>query len=265
MKYIASVDDYLYALILPFFGVLLWIYYQLNQVDKRRVWFVLFITTILLLFYTAVFQIYSSIMIFIQDYVDRNVLGWQIPVPAFASLQCIFFIIFAPIVKWLLNLLLKNGCDLSLLSRIPIGLSIGALGFLCFGGGEYFALTTGACGLIWIVLGNVFLGLGEVFLYPPILTAIATFSPKRWAGTFMGIFSISLASSSFLAGQLANALAGKWVIRTVSATSILSLSYVRIALFLMITLAVSSLLFVCLQGWYKQQLTLIYDKNSSIK
>ena len=262
LKNIYYLDNFAYALILPFSALLIWLYGQINLIDKKRVGFILFITLILLLFYTAVFQIYSSLTIFIANYVNRDMFGWDIPVPAFASLQCIFFIIFAPIVNKGLSLLASRGYDLSLLSRIPIGLAIGTIGFIMFAVGEYLAHKFGGCGMIWIILGNIFLGLGEVFLYPPILTAIATFSPIRWAGTFMGIFSISLALSSFLSGKLASFLANTWTIKSVSTASILSLSYVKISMFLASVIIVCIVIFFYLSHWYKQELALIYNKNN---
>lgn len=263
LKYVSYFDDFLYFMILPFVALFAWIYNQLNFNDKQRIVFIIFTTFILLLFYTAVFQIYSSLTIFIAKNVDRNIFGWKIPVPAFAALQCVFFIIFAPIVKKALNLLQARGHELSLLSRIPIGLVIGAMGFVAFAIGEYFAGELGGCGMIWIVLGNMCLGLGEVFLYPPILTAIATFSPKRLAGTFMGIFSISLALSSFLSGQLASTLSSAWGATNNAKISILSLSYAKISISLLVLSAFSVLVLLSVRHWYHRQLKLIYDNNNA--
>src|SRR5690606_33621212 len=118
-----------------------------------------FLTLILLVFYIAVFQIYSSLTIFIQHYVARSVMRWEIPIAAFASLQCIFFIMCAPIVDRSLKFLSKKGFVLSLLTKISIGLFIGSLAFLSFGISEQTALQAGTCGISWIVLGNFFLGM----------------------------------------------------------------------------------------------------------
>ena len=239
--------------IAPLCVMFLWLYRQLNHDEKQRILFILFLTIILLLFYTAVFQIYSSLTIFVSSYVNRNVMGFKIPVPAFASLQCIFFILCAPIVERLLAVSRKIGYEPSLLIKIPTGLLIGTIGFLLFAFGEYEGIQSGTSGIGWIISGNFFLGFGEVFLYPPILAAIATFSPKRWAGTFMGTFSISLALSSYFSGQLAKWITNAWTINIRGNESIFHLGYAKIALFLIGVSIVSIMIFSYLQQWYHEQ------------
>jgi proton-dependent oligopeptide transporter, POT family len=240
----------------PLCVMAVWLYRQLNFNERQRIGFIFLLTIILLLFYIAVFQIYSSLTIFINHYVNRKVMEWEIPVPAFASLQCIFFIFCAPVVDRLLAISRKNGHEPSLLIRIPIGLLISIMGFLLFAFGEWAAQQSGYCKMGWIISGNFFLGLGEVFLYPPILTAIATFSPKRLAGTFMGAFSISLALSSYFSGQLANFITDRWV-KGMKIESVLDLGYARISMLLMGVLFVSVMIFSYIQKWYHGQRILI--------
>lgn len=239
-------------------GILfVWFCRKLNSLEKQYIGFVILLTIILLLFYVAVFQIYSSLTLFISQHVNRRLLNWEIPVPAFASLQCVFFILFAPIVERLLAILRKKGFDLSLLMKIPIGLLIGMMGFLFFAGGEWMASQNGNCGMGWLVAGNLCLGLSEVFLYPPILTAVATFSPKRWAGTFMGGFSISLAMSSYFSGYLAKFISQTWNANVSGNASIFCLGYVRIAAGLSAVIIVTAFIFSYLRQWYYTQQTLV--------
>lgn len=210
-----------------------------------------------MLFYIAVFQIYSSLTIFIEHYVNRNVMGWIIPVPAFASLQCIFFILCAPIVDRTLAILLKNGYTVSSLVKIQLGLMIGAIGFLLFASGEWSVHQFGYCGIVWLIFGNLFLGLGEVFLYPPILNAIASFSPKRFSSTFMGIFSISLALASYFSGQIAKTITDSVIINIKQNTSVFHLIYAKVAMVLIGLAIVSMIIFCQLNKWYHEQEKLI--------
>lgn len=252
-------SDKLHYLLAPFFLFCLWLYYEQNGADRARILFLLYLTFVLFLFYTAVFQIYSSLTLFITHYVNREIMGLAIPVPAFAALICIFFIVFAPLVKMILAALKKKGIELSLLSRVPIGLTISVLGFVMFAVAEYLAIENGSTHLLWIVLGNLFLGLGEVILYPPILTAIATFSPEKWAGTFMGVFSISVALSSFLSGQLAFHITKLWQ----KSPSIFNLSYGYIAFFLSLLVILSTIVFSKIKPWYMQELKIAYKNDAA--
>lgn len=229
------------------------IYYQLNLHERQRMKFVFFLTCILLLFYIAVFQIYSSLTLFIDHYVNRKVMEWEVPAPAFASLQCIFFILCAPIVEKLLFFLRKKGYSFSLLIKIPLGLAIGAMGFLFFGWAEWIVFQSGSCGIGRIVFGNFLLGLSEVFLYPPILMVVSSFSPRRWTGTFIGIFSISLALSSYFSGQVAKLIIQGWTINIQHETSVFYLRYARISLLLLGVSILSGMIFLCLSQWYRMQ------------
>lgn len=56
--------------------------------------------------------------IFISHHVNRSLMGWKIPVPAFSSLQCVFFIVCAPIVGKMVSLLQARGIHLSLLVKV---------------------------------------------------------------------------------------------------------------------------------------------------
>jgi len=226
---------------------------KLSSEERQQVGFIVLLTLILLSFYVSVFQIYTSLTIFISKYVDRHVFKWLIPTPAFSSLQCVFFIICAPVIKNIKNTLRKHGYQISLLATILLGLSIGTTGFAIFSIGEYFARSAGYCGMFWIILGNFFLGLGEVFLYPPILSAVSVFSPKKWLSTMMGGFSISLALSIYLSGKVANYVANQWTNLSVTHYSVLDLGYARISICLVGIALITLCVFLFLKKWYDQQ------------
>jgi len=247
--------------IIPLCFLAFLLYRQLNECERQRVKFIFFLTGILLLFYVAVFQIYSSLTLFIDHYVNRQIMGWEIPVPAFASLQCVFFILSAPIVERLLAVFRRKGYMMPLLIKIPVGLIIAAVGFSLFAFGKWIAFKSGSCGIEWIIVGNFFLGLGEVFLYPPILTVVSSFSPRKWAGTLMGGFSISLAFASYFSGKLAWLLTSRWMINTRQIESVFHLGYAKIVLLLIGISVLSIIMFSFLKKWYHLQINLL-NSNS---
>lgn len=239
--------------ILPLSLIIILLLRSLSSLEKKDILFILFLTIILLCFYISVFQIYSSLTVFIAHNVERKLWHFTIPVPAFASLQCIFFILWAPIVEPLYSLMLKKNIVLSLPAKILIGISIAACGFLFFAISEWKAIHQGFSGLWEIVVGNALLGLGEVFLYPPILAAVATFSPQRFAGTLMGGFSVALALASFFSSQLASLITSNWTTLG-NDWSILDLNYAKIAIYLLTIGILSAIIFRFLNRWYDNRL-----------
>ena len=260
LLYTSLISHLLVLSVIPLCVLGVFLFKALDVPELKRVGFLILLTAILMLFYTAVFQIYSSMTMFVANNVDRSVLGWNIPVPAFASLQCVFFILCAPFVERVLQFFRARGIDLSLLVRIPVGLLIGMVGFLVFAAAESVANHSGSCGMWWIVGGNFFLGLGEVLMYPPILSAIATFSPKRYAGTFMGLFSVALALASYFAGQLAKEITQGWVgLQQVG--SVMDLGYGRVSLGLMGLVVLVGVVFLAVRRWYGEQYKIVYSAS----
>lgn len=254
--FLTNIDWFDWLILIAIFifgGLITAFWYTLDDEKRKNLGFILVLTVILLIFYIAVFQIYSSLTIFITHYVRREFMQWQVPIPLFASLQCIFFILCAPLVERGLAVLNSRGIEIGLLQKVIIGLSLGAVGFLFFSIGEAIARVSGSCGMEWVILGNFFLGFGEVFLYPPILAAVANFSPKGWIGSVIGGFSIALAGSSYFAGVVANFLTNQWKQAFGWQDSVFNLSYVKIATCLVGLVIVSGLVFSLLQKWYQRQ------------
>jgi dipeptide/tripeptide permease len=155
------------------------------------------------------------------------------------------------------NSLNEKGFVISLFIKILIGLIISAVGFLFFAYAEWCAQQKGLCGMEGIILGNFCLGLGEIFLYPPILSNIAHFSPKRFAGTLMGMFSISLALASYFSGHFASIVSRYWINPIPSNKSIFKLAYADISFFLFGIFIISGIIFYFLRKWYNKQVLLI--------
>jgi len=57
--------------------------------------------------------------------------------------------------------------------------------------------------LLWVILGDFFLGAGEICLAAPVLSVISQFMPKNLQGTMMGVWFLAIAFAGFLSGILA--------------------------------------------------------------
>lgn len=181
------------------------------KMERNRVWVLLILCFCCVFFFMASLQTASSVSLFINRDVNRTLWGWEIPTIMFSSLYPFFVIVTAPILVWMW----KKSTQQQLLSLLKIvaGMLLGSLGFIFFSlaafmSSKYFS---SHAPLLFIILGNVCLGAGEVCLVPAILTAMSSLAPARMQGTMVGVLFLSLACGGYLSGVLA-----KWSINAVA-------------------------------------------------
>ena len=89
--------------------------------------------------------------------------------------------------------------------------------------------------LLWVILGDFFLGAGEICLAAPVLSVISQFMPKNLQGTMMGVWFLAIAFAGFLSGILAELTDSLNFIHT-KAMSLSSFNHVFLAMVLLAVL-----------------------------
>lgn len=176
-----------------------------SKEDKLKIISCLSLILMGLVFYTLYQQAYTSIVLFINRSVERNVFGIEIPTIAYFSLNAVWVIILGPILAWLYNYLGKKGKDLSVTLKFPIGLLVTTFCFFSLNLGSYFANELGMVSSIWIVLAYFFYTLGEMLVGALGVAMITHIAPKRMYGIMMGSwFFFGMSLSAVLSGKLAD-------------------------------------------------------------
>lgn len=177
--------------------------YQGTERSNLLLLIILYLFTIC--FFACFIQVGSSLTLFIDRCVQREVLGWEIPTAAFSAIQPIFMIVFVPLFSFFLRFFEHKPDLFMIFSRATIGIMLAGVSF------AVFALA--ALSLNWsqhinfpllgIILGNFLLGMGELSLAPAVLSAITRLAPQRMQGTMMGFWFLSVAISSHVGSLLA--------------------------------------------------------------
>lgn len=185
---------------------LVFIIYQLTKctpVERER----LIALTILIIFsvvFWALFeQAYTSLNLFAERSIDRNLFGIEIPAGAFLSLNALFIILFAPIFAWFWVTLDKKNMQPNTAIKFAMGIILVGLGFgaLVFGGSIAEA---GKVGAIWLVLAYLLHTWGELCLSPVGLSSVTKLSPARIVGFMMGVWFLATAGAEYVSVLLAN-------------------------------------------------------------
>lgn len=179
-------------------------YYAVTQLDKvgRERLIALTVLIVFTVIFWALFeQAYTSLNLFADRVLDREIFGITIKAGQFLSLNAIFIILFAPVFAMLWVKLGRFNPNTAV--KFSFGIILVGLGFGALVLGINLA-TMGKVAMIWLVLAYLLHTWGELCLSPVGLSAVTKLSPPKIVGFMMGVWFLATASSEFIASVLAN-------------------------------------------------------------
>jgi POT family proton-dependent oligopeptide transporter len=180
------------------------IYYSITQLDKKAREQLIALT--ILIVFTVIFwalfeQAYTSLNLFADRILDRNIFGYTISAGQFLSFNALFIILLAPVFAWLWVKLGKYNPNTAV--KFSIALLFVGLGFGSLVLGINFS-GLGKVAMVWLILTYFLHTCGELCLSPVGLSAVTKLSPVKIVGFMMGVWFLATASSEFIASILAN-------------------------------------------------------------
>ncbi|TLZ13429.1 MAG: peptide MFS transporter [Gammaproteobacteria bacterium] len=174
----------------------------LTAVERQRVLVMVALVAASVTFWAGYEQTGASMNLFADRYTDRHVFGWEMPAAWLQAVNPLFIIAFAPVFAALWIALGRRGRDLNAAAKFGAGLILLGLGFIAM----YFAslrVLGGAQVLpAWLILAYLLHTFGELSLSPVGLSYMTKLAPPRFVGQVMGMWFLSMALGSNLAGQL---------------------------------------------------------------
>ncbi len=176
---------------------------KLDKVGRDR----LIALTILILFsvvFWALFeQAYTSLSLFSERALDRNVFGMELKPGQVNLFNALFIVLFAPIFAWIWNKLSKVNANPNTVIKFSLSLIFAGLGFgaLVIGGN---VSGTEKVAFIWIIFMYMLHTFGELCLSPVGLSSVTKLSPTKIVGFMMGVWFLATAGSEYIAALLAN-------------------------------------------------------------
>jgi proton-dependent oligopeptide transporter, POT family len=168
-------DQLLVAIVLTLFSIVFWAFFE---------------------------QAGSSLNLFTERNVDREVLGVEIEAPVFQSVNPAFILLFGPVFAWLWLRMARNQIEPSTPVKFGLGIVQLGLGFAALYLGARSS-DDGIVALIWLILGYLLHTTGELCLSPVGLSMITKLSPARMTGLMMGTWFLSSAFAQYVASLIA--------------------------------------------------------------
>lgn len=181
-----------------------------SREEKQRMT-VIFILTFFVIFFWAGFeQAGSSMTIYTDKYINRNLFGWEIPTTYFQSVNPLFIVALGPLFAWFWTS--KYGKRLSTPVKMSLGMILLGVGFLFMLMATYGVQTEGAgdqevvvkkAALIWLVMTYFFHTVGELCLSPVGLSVVTKLAPVKLASMLMGVWMLSSFAANIIGGFVA--------------------------------------------------------------
>jgi proton-dependent oligopeptide transporter, POT family len=183
--------------------VLYYAFVRCEPVERDR----LLACTVLILFTIGFWAFYeqqgSSLNVFADRYVDRKVLGLEIPAPALQSLNPLFVLIGAPVASGIWLTLARHGRNPSVSMKFALAILQVSIAFLVLSRGAGSGATSQGVSLGWLVLSVFLMTTGELCLGPIGLAIVTKLAPHRLVGAMTGAFFLAYSAANFISGRLA--------------------------------------------------------------
>jgi POT family proton-dependent oligopeptide transporter len=180
-----------------------------NAIERANI-FTLGLMMIFVLIFLAFWeQIASSLNVFADRYVDRdisflNIKGFkEIPTAWLQSLNALFILLLAPLLSYVWKSFDDIQCKIYTPFKFVIGFILLGLGFLTFKYAANQAVINGKASLLYIILGYMFYTAGELAMLPIGFSMVSRLAPSNKSSIFMGIWFVGFAFAQHVAATLA--------------------------------------------------------------
>jgi POT family proton-dependent oligopeptide transporter len=174
----------------------------LPREDRDRIFAAIALIMGSILFWALFEQAGSSINLYTDRYVDRNMLGMEVKASIFQSINPIYIALLAPLFAVLWTWLGKKGLEPSAPAKFGLALIQLGLGFLVLVAGAANGVSTP---VLFIFLLYLLHTTGELCLSPVGLSAMNRLAPAHMASLIMGTWFFASATGNFAAGLIAAA------------------------------------------------------------
>ena len=174
----------------------------LTAIERNRALVMVALVGASVMFWAGYEQAGASLNLFADRYTDRHVLGWEMPAGVLQGVNPLFIIVFAPVFAALWISLGKRGRDFNAAAKFGAGLLLLGLGFIVMYFASQYVLAGETVLPTWLVLTYLLHSFAELCLSPVGLSYMTKLAPPRFVGQVMGMWFLSLALGSNLAGQL---------------------------------------------------------------
>jgi POT family proton-dependent oligopeptide transporter len=184
-------------------GVLIFMFVSCSPDERRSMGLLLFLTAYSVIFWALFEQAGSSLNLFADRNVDKEVFGLGIAASQLQFFNPGFIILLAPLFSMLWQWLSRIGREPSHATKFGLGVTQAGLGFLLLVYGIEQADDRGQVAMVWLALAYLIHTSGELCLSPVGLAMVTKLAVGRVVGLMMGVWFLSSSVAHYVAGLIA--------------------------------------------------------------
>lgn len=175
-----------------------------EKVDRDRLLLVLFLTAMSVVFWSLFEQAGSSMSLFADRNVDRQIFGFTVAASQLQFFNPAFIILLAPLFSMLWIYLAERGWEPSTPAKFGLAIVQVGLGFAALVYGASLVDGDGKVAMLWLMLAYFLHTTGELCLSPVGLSMVTRLSLRKVVGLMMGVWFLSSSVAHSVAGLIAN-------------------------------------------------------------
>lgn len=172
-----------------------------NRKQRKELGLIVVLTFFSLLFWAFAQQGGSSISLYIDRFVNRSVLGYEVPTAMFQSINGFAVMLCGVFLAWVVKESVSGNRAVRIWGKYAIGLGLMSAGFCILTLSARWSAAWGHSSLPLMVLGMAVMGFAELFIDPVAMAQITRIEIPGVTGVLTGIYML-------LSGAIANYAAG---------------------------------------------------------
>ena len=227
-------------------GIVVYAFWRCTPLERDRLLVLLLLIVVSVVFWALFEQAGSSINLFTDRNVDREVFGLTIAASQFQSVNPGFIMLLAPLFALLWPWLAARGREPGTPAKFALAVIQVGLGFVALVVGAARADEGSMVAVGWLVLAYLLHTTGELCLSPVGLSAVTRLSVPRIVGFMMGVWFLASAFSHYAGGMIAQlmtvageggAVAGKAEALRIYASTFGQLAWIAVAVGVLLLVA----------------------------
>ncbi len=179
----------------------------LSKEEKQRMTVIFILTAFVIFFWAGFEQAGSSLSLYTDKFIDRNVFGFEIPTSWFQSVNPLFIVAFAPFFAYFWTS--ETGKKFSTPVKMGMGMILLGIGFFFMLGAvaerenhpEDMAFKAN---IMWLVMTYLIHTVGELALSPVGLSVVTKLAPVKYASLMMGVWLLASFFANIIGGFVAS-------------------------------------------------------------
>ena len=184
-------------------GIVVYAFWRCTKLERDRLLVLLLLIVVSVVFWALFEQAGTSINLFTDRNVDRELFGATIAASQFQSVNPGFIMLLAPLFAMLWPWLAARGLEPGTPAKFGLAVVQVGLGFVALVAGAARADDAHLVAVGWLVLAYLLHTTGELCLSPVGLSAVTRLSVPRIVGFMMGVWFLASAFSHYAGGMIA--------------------------------------------------------------